>query len=114
VPRLQNPGWFHPRPHLRAMNRRAATALRRAELSQIPVAPVGGLLALLISGAVGVVVAWWNDPPSRETRVACTRLFLAILASGLISWLVASGSTHLAEALIAVTLAFALSVRLLG
>ena len=112
--RSQNPRWFHPSTHLQAMNKQAATALHRAGLSQIPAAPVGGPLALLVLSAVGVVSGWWNDPLSRETRMALTRLLVACLSSALVAWLVASGSPHLAEALIALTLALALSLGQFG
>jgi hypothetical protein len=96
------------------MNKRVATALQRPELSQIPAAPVGGLLGLIVLSAAGVVCDWWNNPPSRETWMAWMRPFVAFLCSGLVGWLVASGSTHRAEALIAVTLALALLLGLFG
>lgn len=93
------------------MNKRAV-ALQRAELSLIPAAPMGGLLGLIVS-AVRVRSGWWDNPPSREAWTTWMRLLVALLCGGLVGWLVASESTHLVEALIALTLALALSVGLL-
>jgi hypothetical protein len=114
VLKAQNPGGFHPSTHLRAINKRAGTVLQRAELWQIPAAPAGGLIGLIVTSAVGVVSGWWNDRPNPETWIASTRLLVAFLCSGLVGWLVASGSRHLAEALIAMTLALALFLGLIG
>lgn len=82
-------------------------------MAQIPAVPAGGLLGLIVLSAVGVVCDWWHNPPSRETWMAWMRPLVAFLCSALVGWLVASGSPHLAEALIAVTLALALSLGLL-
>jgi hypothetical protein len=114
VHRAQNPGGFRPSTGLRGLNKRAATAPQRAELWQVPAAPAGGLIGLIVTSVVGLVSGWWNDRPNPETWIASTRLLVAFLCSGLVAWLVASGSPHLAEALIALTLALALSVGLLG
>ena len=46
--------------------------------------------------------------------MAWMRLFVAFLCSGVLGWLVATESPHLAEALVAVTLVLALTVGLLG
>jgi hypothetical protein len=94
------------------MNKRAAMTLPRAELSQIPAAQVGGLLGLIVS-VVRLGSGWWDNPPSREAWTTWMRLLVALLCGGIAGWLVASGSTHLVEALIALTLALALSVGLL-
>ena len=111
--RLQNPGWFQ-HTHLRAINLRASTVLERARLSHIPAMPPGGLLGLLVLAAVGVVSGWRNHSPNRDTWMAWIRLVVAFLCSGLVGWLVATESPHLAVALVAVTFVLALTVGLLG
>ena len=99
--------------HLRAIDRRASTVLERARLQHVAAKPPG-LLGLLVLAAVGVASGWRNHSPNRETWMAWMRLFVAFLCSGLVGWLVATESPHLALALIAATLTLALSVGLLG